>query len=112
MVGGFSRASVQSELLLWLCTGNASYSYRWFAPNPAERTGPNSQHAPDQVDLVDMEHDNELFPHDAPNGHNHCVFVRGIRISLQQSLWSSIMGRPLRTKVSPIQGFNPSENPV
>jgi hypothetical protein len=122
MVGAFSQESSESELSLSLDVSEASedsvsYTYAWIPPGPAtDRTGRtepparagNEVFRPESVDAI--ERDN-LFHGDAPGGRNQCVFVRGYRISLQQSVWSSVMGHPLRATVSSIDNSTPETFP-
>jgi hypothetical protein len=115
MVGAFSQASAGSQLLCLRTTtvvpGAVPYSYAWVASNPAmRRSRPCADTAAGTaVDLADLQRDDSIFQCDAPDGQNHCVFVRGFRISLQQSLWAYVMGYALDSEISPINDSKPED---
>ena len=105
MVGAYSQALTPSSLCLRGAPesgANMSSSYTWIPSNAAMRcAGPSD--GPHEIDPVDKVRDDTLFCYDAPDGQSHCVFVRGFRISLQPSLWSSVMGYPKPTEILPIE---------
>jgi hypothetical protein len=117
MVGAFSQESSEGELLLSLgatevAEGTVSYTYLWVPPGSAtHRTGPyiDQDDSANPEDMDAIERDNVLFRNDAPGDQNQCPFVRGYRISLQKSVWASVIGNPPQVAVSSIEDSKPKD---
>jgi hypothetical protein len=92
MVGVFSGSPPGNQVSLHLrvagaVEGTTLYDYSWVSATGLEhRKCPRNRRVNlSQNDLDDTNLDNEIFSVDAPDGQNHCVFLRGYRIMLNST---------------------------